>query len=55
MNTEIEEDILYIDVYVDSYGINISFEIYVDGNSVTGYLADMFELEGTITKYVKLK
>ena len=55
LNTEIEEDILYIDVYVDSYGINISFEIYVDGNSVTGYLADMFELEGTITKYVKLK
>ena len=25
------------------------FEIYVDGNTVTGYLADMFELEGTIT------
>tara|TARA_Y100000385_G_scaffold280425_1_gene331620 strand:- start:465 stop:902 length:438 start_codon:yes stop_codon:yes gene_type:complete len=55
LKTEIEEDILYIDTYVDSYGINVSFEIYVDGNSVTGYLADMFELEGTITKYVKLK
>ena len=51
----IEEDILYVDVYVDGYGINVSFEIYVDGNTVTGYLADMFELEGTITKYVKLK
>jgi len=50
LKTEIEEDILYVDVYVDSYGINISFEIYVDGNIVTGYLADMFELEGTITK-----
>ena len=49
LKTEIEEDILYIDIYVDSYGINVSFEIYVDGNTVTGYLADMFELEGTIT------
>jgi len=55
LKTEIEEDILYVDVYVDGYGINVSFEIYVDGNTVTGYLADMFELEGTITKYVKLK
>ena len=49
LKTEIEEGILFIDAYVDSYGINISFEIYVDGNTVTGYLADMFELEGTIT------
>lgn len=49
LKTEIEEDILYVDVYVDGYGINVSFEIYVDGNTVTGYLADMFELEGTIT------
>ncbi|MBT5416697.1 MAG: hypothetical protein HOK79_01870 [Cryomorphaceae bacterium] len=49
LKTEIEEDILYIDLYVDSYGINVSFEIYVDGNTVTGYLADMFELEGTIS------
>ena len=31
------------------YGVNVNFEIYVDGNTVTGYLADMFELEGTIT------
>ena len=49
LKTEVEEGILFIDAYVDSYGINISFEIYVDGNKVTGYLADMFELEGTIT------
>jgi len=55
LKTEIEEDILYIDIYVDSYAVNVSFEIYVDGNSVTGYLADMFELEGTITKYEKLR
>ena len=49
LKTEIEEDILYIDIYVESYGVNVNFEIYVDGNTVTGYLADMFELEGTIT------
>jgi hypothetical protein len=53
LKTEIEageqESGLDIDAYVDSYGINITFEIYVDGNTVTGYLADMFELEGTIT------
>jgi hypothetical protein len=55
LKTKIEEDVLYIDIYVDSYGVNVSFEIYVDGNSVTGYLADMFELEGTITKYEKLR
>ena len=49
LKTEIEEDILYIDIYVESYGINVNFELYVDGNTVSGYLADMFELEGTIT------
>jgi len=26
------------------------FEIYVDGNKVSGYLADQFELEGTISR-----
>jgi hypothetical protein len=47
LGTEIEEDILYIDIFVKEYGINTAFEIYVEGNQVTGYLADMFELEGT--------
>jgi len=47
LGTEVEEGILYIDIYVKDYGINTSFEIYVEGNQVTGYLADMFELEGT--------
>ncbi len=46
--TEIDQGILYIDIYVSSYGVNIAFEIYVEGNQVSGYLADMFELEGTI-------
>ena len=50
LGTEIEEDILYIDIYVKEYGLNTAFEIYVDGNTVSGYLADMFELEGVITK-----
>ena len=50
ISTEIEEDILFIDIYVESYGINILFEIYVDGNKVSGYLADQFELEGTISR-----
>ena len=46
LRTEVEDDILYIDIYVKDYGINTAFEIYVEGNQVTGYLADMFELEG---------
>ena len=50
LGTEIEEDILFIDIYVKEYGLNTAFEIYVDGNTVSGYLADMFELEGVITK-----
>ena len=50
ISTEIEEDILFIDIDVESYGINIFFEIYVDGNKVSGYLADQFELEGTISR-----
>ena len=50
ISTEIEEDVLFIDIYVESYGINIFFEIYVDGNKVSGYLADQFELEGTISR-----
>ena len=49
LKTEVDENILYIDIFVESYGINVNFELYVDGNTVSGYLADMFELEGTIT------
>ena len=47
--TEIDQGILYIYIYVSSYGVNVAFEIYVEGNQVSGYLADMFELEGTIS------
>ncbi len=47
LGTEVEEGILYIDIFVKEYGINTAFEIYVEGSQVTGYLADMFELEGS--------
>jgi len=46
VGTGVDEGILYIDIYVKSYGINTAFEIYVEGDQVTGYLADMFELQG---------
>ena len=43
--TDIEEDILYIDVLIqDQY--DVFFELYVEGDEITGYLADMFELAG---------
>ena len=47
LGTEVEDDFLYIDIFVKDYGINVTFELFLEGNKVTGYLADMFELEGT--------
>ncbi len=43
--TEIEEDILYIDVLIQNQ-YDIFFELYVEGDEITGYLADTFELAG---------
>ena len=43
--TEIEEDILYIDVLISNQ-YDVFFELYVEGDEITGYLADMFELAG---------
>ena len=43
--TDIEEDILYIDVLIQNQ-YAVFFEIYVEGDEITGYLADMFELAG---------
>ena len=43
--TEIEEDILYIDVLISNQ-YDVFFELYVEGDEITGYLADMFELDG---------
>ena len=43
--TEIEEDILYIDVLISNQN-DVFFELYVEGDEITGYLADTFELAG---------
>ena len=43
--TEIEEDILYIDVLIQNQ-YDFFFELYVEGDEITGYLADTFELAG---------
>ena len=43
--TEIEEDILYIDVLIQNQ-YDVLFELYVEGDEITGYLADTFELAG---------
>ena len=43
--TEIEEGILYIDVLIQNQ-YDVFFELYVEGDEITGYLADMFELAG---------
>ena len=43
--TEIEEDILYIDVLISNQ-YDVFFELYVEGDEITGYLADTFELAG---------
>ena len=50
LNTSVDEGILFIDIYVPEYGLNTVFEIYVDGDKVSGYLHDQFELEGTISR-----
>ena len=46
IGTEVEDDFLYINIFLKNYGMNIAFELLLEGNKVTGYLADMFELEG---------
>tara|TARA_Y100000590_G_scaffold324545_1_gene368114 strand:- start:44 stop:484 length:441 start_codon:yes stop_codon:yes gene_type:complete len=43
--TEIEQDILYIDVLIQNQ-YDVFFELYIEGDEITGYLADSFELEG---------
>ncbi|MBJ34743.1 MAG: hypothetical protein CMC90_02430 [Flavobacteriaceae bacterium] len=46
---EVEDDILFIEIFVPEYGITGFFELYVEGNEVTGYAFDMFEIIGTKT------
>ena len=47
--TEVEDDILFIEIFVPEYSVTGFFELYVEGNEVTGYSFDMFEIIGTKT------
>ena len=47
--TEVEDDILFIEIFVPEYSVTGFFELYVEGNEVTGYAFDMFEIIGTKT------
>ena len=46
---EVEDDILFIEVFVPEYSVTGFFELYVEGNEVTGYAFDMLEIIGTKT------
>ena len=46
---EVEDDILFIEIFVPEYSVTGFFELYVEGNEVTGYAFDMFEIIGTKT------
>ena len=41
---EVEDDILFIEVFVPEYSVTGFFELYVEGNEVAGYAFDMFEI-----------
>ena len=47
---EVEDDILFIEIFVPEYSVTGFFELYVEGDEVTGYAFDMFEVEGTISR-----
>ena len=49
-STEVEDDILFVEVHVPEYGVTGYWELYVEGNAVTGYAFDMFEIVGTISR-----
>ena len=46
-STEVEDDILFVEIHVPEYGVTGYWELYVEGNEVTGYAFDMFEVVGT--------
>ena len=46
-STEVEDDILFVEINVPEYGVTGYWELYVEGNEVTGYAFDMFEVVGT--------
>ena len=47
--TEVEDDILFIEIFVPEYSVTGFFELYVEGDEVTGYAFDMFEIIGSKT------
>ncbi len=47
--TEVEDNILFIEIFVPEYSVTGFFELYVEGDEVTGYAFDMFEIIGTKT------
>ena len=49
-STEVEDDILFVEINVPEYGVTGYYELYVKGNEVTGYAFDMFEIVGTISR-----
>ena len=46
---EVEDDILFIEIFVPEYSVTGFFELYIEGDEVTGYAFDMFEIVGTKT------
>ena len=44
---EVEDDILFIEIFIPEYSVTGFFELYVEGDEVTGYAFDMFEIIGT--------
>ena len=46
---EVEDDILFIEIFVPEYSVTGFFELYVEGGEVTGYAFDMFEIIGAKT------
>ena len=46
---EVEDDILFIEIFVPEYSVTGFFELYVEGDEVTGYAFDMFEIIGKKT------
>ena len=49
-STEVEDGILFVEIHVPEYGVTGYWELYIEGNEVTGYAFDMFEVEGTISR-----
>lgn len=48
-STEVEDGILFVEIHVPEYGVTGYWELYIEGNEVTGYAFDMFEIVGTKT------